>query len=129
MLALDVADLTAARLASLGVLTRTAPDLLGTPGVPDWSWHLLNYPQGFVLIPEPRLVGPGALIARWLVQVQVGAANARDARTLAGRVQARLHGTPREYTGFEYQGDSGAGFVRDGFKITLSFTLTRRLKE
>lgn len=129
MLALDVADLVAARLAPLGVTTRAAPALPGTPDVPDWAWHVLNFPRGFLLIPEPRLVGPGAHVVRWYVTVQVGARTAADARALAGRVQGWLHGTPRDPTGFEYQGDVGAGFVRDGFKITLSFAFTRRLKE
>ncbi|AWT34577.1 hypothetical protein DM785_02670 [Deinococcus actinosclerus] len=128
MLAVDVADVTAAHLTPLAPVL-TAPRLPGVDGVPDWAWHVLNYPGGFLIVPEPRLIGPGPHIARWYVTVQVGARTAQEARALAGQVQARLHGTPRNFTGFEYQGDVGSGFVRDGFKITLSFALTRRLKE
>lgn len=129
MLSSDAAAVTAARLRPLGFPVLVTPNLYGTGGVRDLDWHVLNHPQGWLVVLRPLSLGTQEYLAHWSIQIEAVAKTEAAAAQVARQVQDTLLHTSRRPTGFEFMGDTSAGTSGVAFKYTLSFTAHLRQGE
>ena len=105
------------------------PLFYGVGGVSDFAWHVNNHPNGFIAIPSPRTLGAQGFFSIWAVTIDAAAKTEARARLLAEAIQARLLGTPRHPTAFEFLGDTAVGNPANGYKYVLTFSATFRQGE